>query len=125
MRPDAFPFFKRLLKRRPDEGWLNAPFLKRPIEGGSEKYVLKTLNFLLKKAVDKCLPRWDLLDINMKIIRHTSFNLMLIHIKIHNKKNITGVSFVINYIFSTNRARSIDFYPLVYTFLMEYMITIF
>ena len=73
MRNDAYPFFKRLLKRRPDEGWVNSPFIKRPREGGAEKYVLRTLNFLLKKAVDKCLPNWDLLDVNMKTIRHTSF----------------------------------------------------
>ena len=73
MRPDAYPFFRRLLKRRPDEGWVNSPFIKRPIDGGAEKYVLRTLNFLLKKAVDKCLPNWDLLDVNMKTIRHTSF----------------------------------------------------
>ena len=73
MRPDAYPFFGRLLKRRPDEGWLNTPFIKRPIDGGAEKYVIRTLNFLLKKAVDKCLPNWDLEDVNLTTIRHTTF----------------------------------------------------
>ena len=73
MRPEAYNFFKRLLKRRPDKGWLNSPFIKRPIEGGSEKHVLRTLNFLLKKAVEKCLPNWDLDDVTMKIIRHTTW----------------------------------------------------
>ena len=73
LKPDAYPFFKRLLKRRPDEGWLNSPFIKRPIDGGAEKYVIRTLNFLLKKAAEKCLSKWDKDDVNLTTIRHTTF----------------------------------------------------
>ena len=53
------------------------PEMPRPEEGGAENKVRNTLNFLLKKAVAKCLPDFDLGLKPWTTIRHTAFRLML------------------------------------------------
>ena len=73
LKSDAYGFFKRLLNRREKNGWLIMPFTKRQNEGGQENQVTRNLNFILKIAVKECLPNWNLDDVTMTTIRHTSF----------------------------------------------------
>ena len=76
-RPDADRFMARMKLRRPKKGYLIFPEMPRPEEGGAENKVRNTLNFLLKKAVAKCLPDFDLGLKPWTTIRHTAFRLML------------------------------------------------
>ena len=46
-RSDAYRFWKRLVKRRSNKGYLVAPHVKRPSQGGPERGVLDLLNYLL------------------------------------------------------------------------------
>jgi hypothetical protein len=73
IKPDGYIFFKRLLERRGKKGWLIMPFTKRESEGGQENKVRDDLNFLLKKAVEKCLPHLDAKEYSFTNVRHTSF----------------------------------------------------
>jgi len=73
LNDDAYSFFKRLLKRRPTKGWLIMPFEKRKEEGGQDNIVTRNLNFLLKKAVEECLPEFDTKDAIFTNVRHTTF----------------------------------------------------
>ena len=76
-RPDADRFMRRMKLRRPKKGFLIFPEIPRPEEGGAENKVRNTLNFLLKKAVAKCLPDFDLGQKAWTTIRHTAIRLML------------------------------------------------
>ena len=70
----SYEFFKRLLKRRqPKQGYLICPNTLRESEGGQENKVRDDLNFLLKKAVQKCLPDFDMRECDFTTIRHTTF----------------------------------------------------
>ena len=70
----SYDFFKKLLKRRKDKsGWLIMPHLLRESEGGQENKVRDDLNFLLKKAVKKCLPDFPMNECDFTTIRHTTF----------------------------------------------------
>ncbi len=70
----SYDFLKRLLNRRqPHKGWLIMPNTKRESEGGQENKVRDDLNFLLKKAVQKCLPEFDMKECDFTTIRHTTF----------------------------------------------------
>jgi len=74
-RPDAYKFWKRMVRRRP-EGYLALPFYKRKEGEENDSNVGATLNHLLQHAVDLCRikkrekPVWG-------IIRHTAFRLTL------------------------------------------------
>ena len=63
--------------RRPKKGYLIFPEISRPDEGGAENKVRNLLNFLLRKAVEKCLPDFDLGNKPWTTIRHTAFRLTL------------------------------------------------
>lgn len=70
----SFDFFKKLLKRRKNNsGWLTMPHITRESEGGPENKVGNDLNFLLKKAVEKCLPDFPIKECDFTTIRHTTF----------------------------------------------------
>ena len=64
-------------ERRPKKGYLIFPLMLRPDEGGAENKVRNLLNHLLKKAVEKCLPDFDLGKKPWTTIRHTTIRLML------------------------------------------------
>ena len=74
-RPDAYKFWKRMVRRRP-KGYLAFPFYKRKEGEENESNVGATLNYLLQHAVELCQitkrekPVWG-------IIRHTAFRLTL------------------------------------------------
>ena len=72
IRPDAYSFFKRLLKRRNGKGFLICPNIPRKIDGGAEAKTIQTLNFLLKKAVKIAVPKFPVNDADLTTIRHTS-----------------------------------------------------
>ncbi len=76
-RPDADRFMRRMKLRRPKKGYLIFPEIPRPEEGGAENKVRNLLNHLLRKAVEKCLPDFDLGPKPWTTIRHTAFRLML------------------------------------------------
>ena len=76
-RPDADRFMREMKSRRPKKGYLIFPEIPRPDEGGAENKVRNTLNFLLRKAVEKCLPDFDLGNKPWTTIRHTAFRLTL------------------------------------------------
>ena len=73
IKDDGFDFMSRLFQRRTQSGWLLFPDYKRQCEGGQENKVMRNMNFLLKIAVEKCLPDFPLEDANVKAIRHTTF----------------------------------------------------
>ena len=73
MKDDAYGFFKRVLRRRPNQGWLNMPFVKRQSEGGQENQVTRNLNFLLKEVVKDCLPEFNPKNAIFTNVRHTTF----------------------------------------------------
>ena len=74
-RPDAYKFWKRMVRRRP-KGYLVLPFYKRKEGEENDSNVVATLNYLLQHAVDLCRikkrekPFWG-------SIRHTAFRLTL------------------------------------------------
>ena len=73
IKDDAFDFMLRLLMRRPSEGWLLFPNYKRQCEGGQENQVMRNTNFLLKRAVEKCLPNFPIEKAIITTVRHTTF----------------------------------------------------
>ena len=75
-RPDAVSFMKRLLQRKP-KGYLIFPHLPRPIGNEAESSVLLTLNFLLKSAINDCLPDFPSDACKWTTLRHTAFRLTL------------------------------------------------
>ena len=75
-RPDASKFWKRLSKRRGKEGYLVLPHIKRQEEGGPEAKVVRTLNFLLKSALEKSFPNVDS-ELTWTNLRHTALRLTL------------------------------------------------
>mgnify|MGYP003148657141 FL=1 len=62
-----------LKRRQPKQGYLICPNTLRESEGGQENKVRDDLNFLLKKAVQKCLPDFDMRECDFTTIRHTTF----------------------------------------------------
>ena len=75
-RPDAKAFMKRLLQRKP-KGYLIFPHLDRPVNNEADSSVLLTLNFLLKDAIEGCLPKFPISARKWTTIRHTAFRLTL------------------------------------------------
>ena len=75
-RPDATSFMKRLLQRKPT-GYLIFPHYERPIGNEADSPVLLTLNFLLKSAMQECLPDFPAQASKWTTIRHTAFRLTL------------------------------------------------
>ena len=73
MKNESYSFLKRVLKRRNKSGFLIMPDEKRQSEGGQENKVSRNLNFLLKKAVKKCLPDFNLEECDLTTVRHTTF----------------------------------------------------
>ena len=76
-RPDAYRFMRRLKRRRSGRGYLLFAHIPRPDEGGPENKVRNRLNYLLRSAVQKCLPDFDLGPKPWTTIRHTAFRLTL------------------------------------------------
>ena len=75
-RRDADSYLKRILGRKPN-GYLVLPHMNRPDGNEAESGVLKSLNFLLKKAFAKCLPEFPIESAKWTTIRHTAFRLTL------------------------------------------------
>ena len=76
-RPEADGYMRKMKARRPKKGYLIFPLMLRPDEGGAENKVRNLLNHLLRKAVAKCLPDFDLGKKPWTTIRHTTIRLML------------------------------------------------
>ncbi len=75
-RKDAGKFMKRLLQRK-EKGYLIFPHIQRPVANEANSHVLKTLNFLLKKVMESCLPDFPREGMKWTTIRHTAFRLTL------------------------------------------------
>ena len=75
-RKDAEKFMKRLMKRKTN-GYLIFPHIARPDGNEADSHVLKTLNFLLKKAMTSCLSDFPKEGMKWTTIRHTAFRLTL------------------------------------------------
>ena len=75
-RSDAYRFWKRMVTRRP-RGYLVLPHLERPPGNPADSHVLKTLNHLLKTAIEQCLPEFPESERKWTTIRHTAFRLTL------------------------------------------------
>jgi len=75
-RKDAGKFMKRLLQRK-ENGYLIFPHIQRPVANEANSHVLKTLNFLLKKVMETCLPDFPKEGMKWTTIRHTAFRLTL------------------------------------------------
>jgi hypothetical protein len=75
-RPDAYPFWQRMLLRRPT-GYVILPHLNRPKENEAESHCLETLNFLLNHAMAQCDPPIQIGKVTWTTIRHTAFRLTL------------------------------------------------
>ena len=75
-RRDADSYLKRIIGRKPD-GYLIFPHMNRPLGNEAESGVLGSLNFLLKIAIEKCLPDFPLKERKWTTIRHTAFRLTL------------------------------------------------
>ena len=75
-RKDAGSYVKRILQRKP-EGYLIFPNYERPLGNEADSGVLGTLNFLLKKVIEKCLPEFPPKGRIWTTIRHTAFRLTL------------------------------------------------
>ena len=75
-RKDAVKFMKRITSRKPN-GYLILPHISRPINNPADSSVLLTLNFLLKKAIEGCLPKVPKESMKWTTIRHTAFRLTL------------------------------------------------
>lgn len=75
-RSDADGFLKRIKGRKP-KGYLVLPHKQRPIGNEAESSVLLDLNYLLKVAIEKCLPDFPKEARKWTTIRHTAFRLTL------------------------------------------------
>jgi hypothetical protein len=75
-RRDADSYLKRIIGRKPN-GYMVLPHMNRPEGNEAESGVLKTLNFLLKKAIAKSLPDFPITAAKWTTIRHTAFRLTL------------------------------------------------
>jgi hypothetical protein len=53
------------------------PHLERPPGNPADSHVLKTLNHLLKTAIEQCLPEFPESERKWTTIRHTAFRLTL------------------------------------------------
>ena len=72
INPEGYKFFKRLLNRREEKGYLIFPHVTRKKEGGAEAKTMRDLNFLLKEAVKIALPKFPVKYADLTTIRHTS-----------------------------------------------------
>jgi len=72
INPEGYKFFKRLLNRREEKGYLIYPHVTRKNEGGAEAKTMRDLNFLLKAAVKIALPKFPVKYADLTTIRHTS-----------------------------------------------------
>ena len=75
-RKDAEKFLKRIISRKP-KGYLVFPHMERPQENEADSGVLGNINFLLKKAIEQCLPDFPSDERKWTTIRHTAFRLTL------------------------------------------------
>ena len=75
-RRDADSYLKRIIGRKPN-GYLIFPHMNRPLGNEAESGVLGSLNFLLKAAIEKCLPDFSIKERKWTTIRHTAFRLTL------------------------------------------------
>ena len=75
-RKDAVKVLKRITSRKPD-GYVILPHIQRPANNPADSSVLKNLNFLLKKAIEGCLPDFPKESMKWTTIRHTAFRLTL------------------------------------------------
>ncbi len=75
-RRDADSYLKRIIGRKPN-GYLIFPHMKRPEGNEGESGVLGSLNFLLKAAIEECLPDFPVQERKWTTIRHTAFRLTL------------------------------------------------
>ena len=75
-RKDAEKFLKRIISRKP-KGYLVFPHMDRPKENEADSGVLGNINFLLKKAIEQCLPDFPSDERKWTTIRHTAFRLTL------------------------------------------------
>jgi len=75
-RRDADSYLKRIKGCKPD-GYLIFPHINRPVGNEADSPVLLNLNFLLKKAIEKCLPELPTSARKWTTIRHTAFRLTL------------------------------------------------
>lgn len=75
-RPDGYRFWKRLSARKP-KGFLVFPHIERPPGNPADSHVLKTLNFLLKQAMNEFLGDFPKDEMKWTTIRHTAFRLTL------------------------------------------------
>ena len=77
INPEGYKFFKRLLNRREEKGYLIFPHLERPVGNEADSSVLPTLNFLLKAAMEGSLPNVSSNARYWTTLRHTAFRLTL------------------------------------------------
>ena len=75
-RSDADSYLKRIIGRKPN-GYLVFPHMNRPVGNEAESGVLGSLNFLLKAAIEECLPDFPVQERKWTTIRHTAFRLTL------------------------------------------------
>ena len=75
-RRDADSYLKRIIGCKPS-GYMIFPHINRPIGNEAESSVLLNLNFLLKIAIEKCLPDFPKSSRKWTTIRHTAFRLTL------------------------------------------------
>ena len=75
-RRDADSYLKRIIGCKPS-GYMIFPHINRPAGNEADSGVLLNLNFLLKKAIQKCMPDFPESSRKWTTIRHTSFRLTL------------------------------------------------
>ena len=75
-RRDADSYLKRIIGSKPT-GYMIFPHMNRPVDNEGESGVLLNLNFLLKIAIEKCLPDFPKSQRKWTTIRHTAFRLTL------------------------------------------------
>ncbi len=75
-RGDAPLYLKRIFGRKPS-GYAIFPHLKRPLGNPADSGVLGNLNFLLKHAIDLCLPDFPVKERKWMTLRHTALRLTL------------------------------------------------
>lgn len=72
INPEGYKFFQRLLNRRNGKGFLICPNIPRKSEGGGETKTIRTLNMLLKSAVEIAIPQFPVKYADLTTIRHTT-----------------------------------------------------
>ena len=75
-REDAPKFLKRIFGRKPT-GFTILPHMQRDMHNPASSGVLGNLNFLLKHAIDLCLPDFPVKERKWMTLRHTALRLTL------------------------------------------------